>query len=199
MIPEPFANRSGGFTKDSAWNKEGNKEGNKEVEGNAFETSSSHLQQRAAGDEEEGAKSGRRWPAAAWNAINQLAETDLARYDAKPIYDPEMFLRTARARRLERHRSLIDSLLAVNPHLDASVIVAACEPAPKVKPDPLAGTARAAEVIFAHNDERREPPPAAPPACELCANTGRLPEGCCGCERGQVVALIDRMRHKEPA
>lgn len=140
----------------------------------------------------------RDWPPVVWEAINRLAEADLANYPHH-VANREKFLAKARAERVSQHASRISALVTFRPSITVEEIVADLNPAPKAKPDPLARTARAAQAMYERNDERREPLPDAPPSCELCANTGRLVGGCCGCERGQVVALIDRMRHKEPA
>lgn len=74
------------------------------------------------------------WPRAAWDAINRLAELDLAHY-TRHVHHREAFLGKARAQRVLQHEALIDSLLRRNPAVSTEQIVLACNPKP-VSQDP---------------------------------------------------------------
>lgn len=69
------------------------------------------------------------WPAAVWEAINTLADRDLAHY-RHHVHDREAFLGTARAKRVAQHHTLIHKLLAGNPNITSTELVEACSPAP---------------------------------------------------------------------
>lgn len=138
------------------------------------------------------------WTPAVWQAIDVLANLDLANY-SKHVFDREAFLGTARRKRAEQHRSTIDGLLAANPGVTCDELVNACNPQAKTKPDPQASTAAAWAVKAAENDRKRleDPLPPPPPACSTCTSTGLTGSGFCGCERGRARLLIHRMITRE--
>ena len=135
---------------------------------------------------------GNSWPQPVWQALNQLAELDLSHYGSH-VFDREKFLGTARAKRADQHRAVIESMLATNPRVTCDELVAVCNPAPRVKPDPLARTAAAQARLYALNDVGREPLPAPPVDCVSCANEGVVDGVLCTCERGRFVAFVRSM------
>ena len=126
----------------------------------------------------------RRWPGKVWDAINRLAELDLAHYD-RHVFDREAFLGKARAKRADQHKDLIDRLLFANPDVTVDEIVAACNPTPIAKPDQTVRTAAAQWKLYELNDQKRQPLPAPPADCPTCANTGIDGTDLCTCTRGR--------------
>ena len=134
----------------------------------------------------------RQWPGKVWDAINQLAELDLAHYD-RHVFDREAFLGKARAKRADQHRTVIDRLLFANPDVTVDEIVATCNPTPLSKPNPVVVTAAAQSELYKLNDQRRVPLPPNPPDCPTCSNTGLANNQPCTCERGRFKSFISSL------
>ena len=134
------------------------------------------------------------WPKPVWEALNRLAELDLANYRTH-VFDREAFLGTARAKRADQHRTLIDRTLADDPQTTCDTLLEILNPPPAVKPDPLARTAAAQARLYELNDRQREPLPPPLTDCAACNNQGVIAGVTCGCQRGMFVAFVRTLTH----
>lgn len=138
------------------------------------------------------------WPASVWEAINRLAEADLSNYKHH-VFDREKFLGTARAKRVEQHRTEIGTLLASEPNPTAEHVAHVLNPKKPEQPHPSDVTQKAQNLMYALNDQKREPLPRAPLDCPTCTNTGLVAEQPCTCERGRFRAFIRSFRRPDLA
>lgn len=134
------------------------------------------------------------WPQPVWQALDRLAREDLANYRAH-VFDREAFLGTARARRADQHRTEIDTLLAVEPNPTAEHVAHVLNPKKPELPHPNDVTQKAQNLMYALNDQNREPLPPPLTDCATCANTGVLETGTCLCARGRFVAFVRTLTH----
>lgn len=134
------------------------------------------------------------WPKPVWDALNRLAELDLANYRAH-VFDREAFLGTARARRADQHRTEIDTLLAVEPNPTAEHVAHVLNPKKPELPHPNDVTQKAQNLMYALNDRNREPLPPPLTDCATCANQGVVAGQPCTCARGRFVAFVRTLTH----
>lgn len=127
------------------------------------------------------------WPPAVWQAIDELAQLDLAHYP-KHVHDRQAFLGKARAKRVEQHRVTIDALVGSG-LATKEEILAVCNPQP-VHQDPPMAQRRDYDRVFPV-----APFPPLPEPCHVCRNSGRVEAGYCTvCERGTAKRAIDAAR-----